>query len=188
MQCQNSIVLSIIQSHAVWLYFTFKKKKKDNKTIAWQQLARLSWSIVVHKLFSRFWWAVQCEQLCRAVSWVQWSGCIHLRNMKSVHIMGWSVSTPCKMCSEPWASSALRKSACKRSSSTRGLLSTYPFQLDMKIVRGLAVLTPYFYSSHGVVDKLLMFWCSRCRYHQFSVVTNNNHCDVLIEFTHFCCF
>lgn len=99
----------------------------------------------------------------------QWSGCIHWRNMKSVHIIGCSVSTPRKMCSEPRASSASRKSPCKRSSSTRGLLSTYLFQLDMKIVRGLAAFTFYFYSNDGVVDKLLMFWCPRCWSRQFNI-------------------
>lgn len=154
---------SLVPTDFILLY------KKDNERIAWQQSAHLSWSAVVHKLFSSFWWAVRCEQLRRAVSWVQWSGCIHRRNMKSVHIIGCSVSTPRKMCSEPRASSASRKSACKRSSSTRGLLSTYLFQLDMKIVRGLAAFTFYFYSNDGVVDKLLMFWCPRCWTRQFNI-------------------
>lgn len=172
---------SLVPTDFILLY------KKDNERIAWQQSAHLSWSAVVHKLFSSFWWAVRCEQLRRAVSWVQWSGCIHRRNMKSVHIIGCSVSTPRKMCSEPRTSSASRKSACKRSSSTRGLLSTYLFQLDMKIVRGLLLLRSIFIQ---IMVLLISCWCSDVlTVGPVSSIfpwlnTDNNHCDnVLVKFT-----
>lgn len=41
-------------------------------------------SVVVHKLLRGFWWSLQCAQSRRVASCVQWSGCIHLKNMKCV--------------------------------------------------------------------------------------------------------
>lgn len=50
-----------------------------------QQSAHLSFQVLLCTSYSAcFWWAVQCAQSRRPASWVQWCGCIHLRNMKCV--------------------------------------------------------------------------------------------------------
>lgn len=112
---------------------------------------------VFHKLFSCFWWALiahshagqqaECSGL-DAFIWGTWS----------VYVEWCSVSMPCKMCTEPWASAASRKSDCKGRAAPEACCQHILSNLIWTSLRALLLIHPIF------SQLLLLLLITKCHY------------------------